>query len=113
MPATSLLAYRGSSAGGGYSTANDLLRFARALQTHRLLDAAHTDSLISYRTRAGHFDWDGWAGGAEGINTVFYLHDTGHVIIVLSNYDAPSATVYRRLLWNEWFPRHLGLRLIP
>ena len=113
-PATPLLAYRGSSAGGGYSTANDLLRLARAITSHRVLDAAYTDSLLGFRNPGpGYFDWDGWAGGGEGINTVFYLHSTGHVLIVLSNYDPPSAVVYRRTLWNEWFPRHLGLKLIP
>ncbi len=111
-PATPLLAYRGSSAGGGYSTANDLLRLARAITSHELLDAAHTDSLLGFRNKGpGNFDWAGWAGGAEGINTLFYLHSTGHVLIVLSNYDPPSAQVYRRTLWNEWFPRHLGLTL--
>jgi CubicO group peptidase (beta-lactamase class C family) len=114
MPATPLLAYRGSSAGGGYSTADDLLRLARAIRSHRLLDAAHTDSLLGFRSpRPEHFDWDGWTGGSEGMNTVFYLHSTGHVLIVLSNYDPPSATVYRRTLWNEWFPQHLGLKLTP
>jgi CubicO group peptidase (beta-lactamase class C family) len=114
QPATPLLAYRGSSAGGGYSTADDLLRLARAITSHRLLDAAHTDSLLGFRNRGPeYFDWDGWAGGAEGMNTVFYLHSTGHVLIVLSNYDPPSAQVYRRTLWNEWFPQRLGLKLIP
>jgi CubicO group peptidase (beta-lactamase class C family) len=113
-PATPLLAYRGSSAGGGYSTADDLLRLARAIRAHRLLDAAHTDSLLGFRSpRPGYFDWDGWTGGAEGMNTVFYLHSTGHVLVVLSNYDPPSATVYRRALWNEWFPQRLGLKLTP
>ena len=111
QPATPLLAYRGSSAGGGYSTAADLLRLARALTSHRLLDVAHTDSLLRFGNRKpGDFGWDGWTGGAEGMNTVFYLHSTGHVIIVLSNFDPPSATVYRRMLWNEWFPRFLGLK---
>ncbi len=113
-PATPLLAYRGSSAGGGYSTADDLLRLARAITSHRLLDAAHTDSLLGFRSRGpGYFDWDGWAGGGEGINTLFYLHSTGHVLVVLSNYDPPSAQVYRAKLWNEWLPRHLGLKSIP
>ncbi|MES2524495.1 MAG: serine hydrolase domain-containing protein [Gemmatimonadota bacterium] len=109
--ATPLLAYRGSSAGGGYSTAHDLLRLARAITSHRLLDAAHTDSLLGFSAqKPGYFEWDGWTGGSEGMNTVYYLHSTGHVIIVLSNYDPPSATVYRRMLWNEWFPKILGLK---
>jgi CubicO group peptidase (beta-lactamase class C family) len=107
-PATSLLAYRGSSAGGGYSSADDLLRFTRALWEHRLLNAAFTDSLFRFRdTGPGRFDWSGWAGGAEGVNTVLYTHSTGHTLIVLSNYDPPSAMVYRRKLWDDWLPAWL------
>src|SRR5579872_4077874 len=34
---------RGSSAGGGYSTVEDLMHFAEALQGHKLLDTEHTD----------------------------------------------------------------------
>lgn len=33
----------GGSAGGGYSTAMDLARFAAALLNHKLLDVAHTE----------------------------------------------------------------------
>jgi CubicO group peptidase (beta-lactamase class C family) len=105
---TALLAYRGSSAGGGYSTAEDLLKLSRALFAHRLLNAAFTDSLMRFRkTGPGEFDWDGWLGGSEGINALFYMHSTGHTLIVLSNYDPPSANVYRRKLWNEWLPQWL------
>ena len=39
------LPYRGTSAGGGYTTVGDLLRFANALQSNFLLDAAHTQLL--------------------------------------------------------------------
>ena len=107
-PNTSLLAWRGSSAGGGYSSARDLLALSRALRQHRLLDAAFTDSLFAYAKRTpGKFEWDGWAGGSEGINTIFYMHDTGHTLIVLSNYDDPSARIYRGKLWNEWLPAWL------
>jgi D-alanyl-D-alanine carboxypeptidase len=107
-PNTALLAYRGSSAGGGYSTAEDLLGLSRALFAHRLLDAAFTDSLMKFRkTGPGEFDWTGWLGGSEGINTLFYMHSTGHTLIVLSNYDPPSANEYRRRLWTEWLPEWL------
>ena len=109
-PAVSLLAYHGSSAGGGYSTAEDLLELSRAIAAHRLLDAAFTDSLLDLRGPSP-FSADGWAGGwaggAEGINTIFYMHSTGHTLIVLSNYDPPSATVYRRKFWSDWLPTWL------
>jgi CubicO group peptidase (beta-lactamase class C family) len=104
-PATSLLAYRGSSAGGGYSTAEDLLRLSNALHGHRLLNAAFTDALFD--VRPGPFSFDGWTGGSEGVNTVFYVHTTGHTLVVLSNYDPPSATDFRWMLWNDWLPAWL------
>ena len=100
--ATALLPYRGSSTGGGYSSAQDLLRLSQALTGHRLLSPAFTDSLIDLRV--GPLTLGGWTGGSEGANAVFYVHTTGHTLIVLSNYDPPSATVFRRKLWDEWLP---------
>ena len=44
-PNVDSLPYRGTSAGGGYTTVGDLLRFANALQNNTLLDAAHTQLL--------------------------------------------------------------------
>ncbi len=43
---------RGSPAGGGYSTVEDLLRFATALTSHRLLNAEYTDLLTTGKTEA-------------------------------------------------------------
>lgn len=105
QPATSMLPYRGSSAGGGYSTAEDLLRLSRAITTHRLLNAAFTDSLFDLRQ--GTVSFSGWTGGSEGANAVFYMHSTGHTLIVLSNYDPPSATLFRKTFWSEWLPEWL------
>ena len=104
-PATALLPYRGSSAGGGYSTAEDLLRFSQAIMSHRLLNAAFTDSLFDLKQDTVGFS--GWTGGSEGANTVFYMHSTGHTLIVLSNYDPPSATVFRKKFWSDWLPEWL------
>lgn len=104
--ATALLPYRGSSTGGGYSSATDLLRLSQALTNHRLLSPAFTDSLIDLRV--GPLTLGGWTGGSEGVNAVFYVHTTGHTLIVLSNYDAPSATVFRRKLWDEWLPARVA-----
>ncbi|HEX8360021.1 MAG TPA: serine hydrolase domain-containing protein, partial [Longimicrobium sp.] len=41
------LPYRGTPAGGGYSTVGDFARFAAAVQQNRLLDPAHTALLLS------------------------------------------------------------------
>jgi len=50
-PNTDTLPYRGTSAGGGYSTVEDLSKFATALQTNKLLDAPHTEMLRWEKSR--------------------------------------------------------------
>jgi CubicO group peptidase (beta-lactamase class C family) len=72
---------RGSSAGGGYSTADDLLKFSAAIRGNKLLSAENSRKFMGL----------GAAGGAPGINAVFDLEAEGYTIIVLSNYDPPSA----------------------
>jgi CubicO group peptidase (beta-lactamase class C family) len=47
--AADTLPWRGTSAGGGYSTVGDLQKFAAALLAHRLLDAQHTTLLLTAR----------------------------------------------------------------
>ncbi|HEX2123754.1 MAG TPA: serine hydrolase domain-containing protein [Thermoanaerobaculia bacterium] len=74
---------RGSSAGGGYSTVGDLLRFTRALP--KLI--AREDYLRIVGEPAGV----GWGGGAPGINAAVEM-EGDYTIIVLSNYDPPSAS---------------------
>lgn len=88
---------RGSAAGGGYSTAEDLLRFANAVLADQLLSRAYTDWYLTGvepgaaappRT-AGQL---GWAGGASGINAALEVDlATGYTVIVLGNYDPPAA----------------------
>jgi len=90
------LGFHGGSAGGGYSTAEDLLRLEGAVRGGRLLGAAYTDSLLGPRFRTPSpepktLGRSGWNGGSPGVNTVFQLRSTGYTIIVLSNYDPPSA----------------------
>jgi CubicO group peptidase (beta-lactamase class C family) len=83
---------RGSSAGGGYSTAADLLKFTQALRATKLANAAHSRELLGRL---------GIAGGAPGINAV--LEDNGsYTIIVLSNYDPPSAESIAEQM-RRWF----------
>ncbi len=74
---------RGSSAGGGYATAEDLLKFTEALRANKVLNAAHSRQMLGRL---------GIAGGAPGINAEWTnLGPSGYTIIVLSNYDPPSA----------------------
>jgi CubicO group peptidase (beta-lactamase class C family) len=71
---------RGSSAGGGYSTLGDLFTFTKALRSGRL-------------TPAGQGPFKGgaaFAGGAVGINAMVEM-TADYTVIVLSNYDPPSA----------------------
>lgn len=71
-----------SSAGGGYSTAMDLLRFTRALP--KILGQA------TYDKEFGPHPGMGFGGGAPGVNAMVEM-EGDLAIIVLSNYDPPAA----------------------
>jgi len=73
-----LLPGRGSSAGGGYSTAQDLLRFLAALRAGRIA--------------AGPPAGVGIAGGAPGLNAALEGDlPGGYDVVVLANFDPPAA----------------------
>jgi CubicO group peptidase (beta-lactamase class C family) len=107
-PNTDTLPYRGTSAGGGYSTVEDLFRFATALQTHKLLNAQYTDMLTTGKVDtpgggkyAYGFSDDmtngtrcfGHGGGAPGMNGELSIcPSSGYVIAVLANMDPPAAS---------------------
>ena len=85
---------RGSSAGGGYSTAPDLLRYVAALKGATICSKDDP-------ARAGF----GVAGGAPGINAAFeWDPQAGTVVIVLANLDPPAAERVARLV-RGWLPR--------
>jgi D-alanyl-D-alanine carboxypeptidase len=88
----STLPARGSSAGGGYSTAHDLLKYLAALQDGKLVS----------REAKGGF---GIAGGSPGVNAcVEWNPKNQYAVIVLSNYDPPSAESVARQI-GLWIPR--------
>ncbi|HEY2462299.1 MAG TPA: serine hydrolase domain-containing protein [Candidatus Acidoferrum sp.] len=117
-PNTDTLPYRGTSAGGGYSTVEDLQRFASALMNHKLLDAEYTDLLTTGKvatprggkyafgffddgadTGARHF---GHGGGAPGMNGDLQIYpQSGYVITVLSNLDPPAASRVSEFIANR------------
>ncbi len=113
---TALMPGRGFAAGGGYSTAGDLLRFRTALLSHALLDRASTELLLEgkvdvaegVRYAYGFMDrMDagvravGHTGGAPGICSFLWIYpDTGYTIIVLSNSDSGCVPVLRYLRDN-------------
>ena len=102
------LPMRGSPAGGGYSTCEDLLRFATALTGHKLLDAEHTKILTTGKSDAGPGNsygygfcvWNqsgvrsfGHGGSAPGISADLKIFpDSGYVIVVMTNLDPPGAS---------------------
>jgi D-alanyl-D-alanine carboxypeptidase len=81
---------RGSSAGGSYSTAADLLRFARALP--KILGTASYRELMGVPRDAPASAKPGvaWGGGAPGVNASVQLEGAFEVI-VLANVDPPAA----------------------
>ena len=95
---------RGSAAGGGYSTAEDLLRFANALRGDKLLSPEWTDWMLSGVEPGGarpprDEGGLGFAGGAPGISAALEI-DLGRdtTVVVLSNLDPPAAPdVERRI----------------
>lgn len=115
-PNTDTLPYRGTSAGGGYSTVEDLLRFATALQTHKLLDAKHTEELTTGKVDAGRGKYAygfqesviegtrcfGHGGGAPGMNGMLQICPaSGYVIAVLANMDPPAASRIADFITNR------------
>lgn len=81
---------RGSSAGGGYSTAPDLLRFSQALLADKLMPKRWTDWLFTGSFDAAAKRNIGVAGGSPGVNALLEI-DPPYTLVVLSNYDPPSA----------------------
>ena len=105
---TATLPYRGSPAGGGYSTVGDMHRFAQALLAHRLLDAQHTELLLTRKVSGEDDDgyaygfgdarskggrgWVGHNGGAPGMNGALRIYPrSGYVVVALANVDPPAA----------------------
>jgi D-alanyl-D-alanine carboxypeptidase len=102
-PNTYTLPWRGTAAGGGYSTVGDLLRFAQALGSGRLLSKATlAEATRPYQPQYGYgFDVQGQGrlasyghgGGAPGMNGELRVFpQLGYVVVALSNLDPPAAS---------------------
>jgi D-alanyl-D-alanine carboxypeptidase len=96
----------GNPAGGGYSTAEDMFRFARALKGGRLLNESMTNYVLN-ETFAGETKFGfalreqvvggrrflGNGGGAPGVNAEFRFESAGDAtVVVLTNASPPAAT---------------------
>lgn len=106
-PNTELLPYRGTSAGGGYSTVGDMFAFAKAFSQNKLLSAKYTEMMMSAKVdmpRDGHYGYGlmehplngskcfGHAGGYPGLNAdVEMCLNSQYIFVVLANVDPPIA----------------------
>ncbi len=114
---TDTLPYRGTSAGGGYSTVEDLLKFATALQTNQLLKPQYTEMLTTGKVETpngGKYAYGfqeatlngtrcfGHGGGAPGMNGELKIcPGPGYVVAVLANLDPPAATRVADFITNR------------
>lgn len=102
---------KGSPAGGSYSTAPDMIRFAKALRGNalvsedvfrRLITKQTADGMNSYGygfsiDRVGNQTVVGHNGGFPGISTSFDMFlESGYDVVVLSNFDAGAVPIARK-----------------
>ncbi len=103
VPNTDTLPWRGTAAGGGYSTVGDFLRFAQALESGKLLSKAMLAEATrpqaeryGYGFGAGReapFQGYGHGGGAPGMNGDLRVYtQLGTILVCLSNLDPPAAS---------------------
>jgi len=97
------LPWRGTAAGGGYSTAGDLLRFAEALGSGKLLSQKRLGEATRPQREHYGYGFDiqgegqlssyGHGGGAPGMNGELRVYpQLGYVLVALSNLDPPAAS---------------------
>ncbi len=109
------LRIKGNPAGGGYSTVEDLLRFDRALQGHRLIGREMTRQVQAGKVetplepsiryaygfiddRSGGTRSTVHGGGARGISASLALYvDSGATAAVLANYGQAAETVAAKI----------------
>lgn len=106
-PNVPMRAFKGSPAGGGYSTVDDMLKFSVALQNHKLLSQKYTDIVTTGKVDMGRpgtkyaygFGEEisngrriiGHNGGGPGIGDNFDVFtESGYTAVILGNYDPPA-----------------------
>jgi CubicO group peptidase (beta-lactamase class C family) len=103
VPNTKTLPWRGTAAGGGYSTVGDLLRFAQALSSGTLISKATLAEATRPRQQQYGYGFEvrgegplrsyGHGGGAPGMNGELRVFpQLGYVVVSLSNLDPPAAS---------------------
>ena len=108
---------RGSPAGGGFSTIEDLQRFAAALLEKRLLNDEYTQLVLGAGPKTGSgSDASGYGfqvetvnghtivghrGGFPGSSASFFMYpNDGYVVVALSNYDSVAPVLALRM--RDW-----------
>jgi hypothetical protein len=97
--------------GGGYSTVEDLLKFAAALQSNRLVGAQYVKLLLSPKPELNSPNYGygfsvnselqiaGHSGGFIGISSNLDMFlKTGWTAIVMSNYSHGAEAVQQKIL---------------
>ena len=116
-PNDAFIPYRGTSAGGGYTTAGDLLHFAAALQQHTLLSARDTQLLLTPSGAQGGGEryglgfgierepsgvCFGHSGGSPGQAAMMEVcPQAGYTIVWLANVDPPAALLLTEYLLHR------------
>ena len=103
---------RGGPAGGGFSTVEDLLKFAQALRDHKLLNPQYTEMVWSAKPELNSPDYGfgfavragpagrivGHGGGFAGINSDLDMFlDSGYTAAVMSNQDHGAQPVCNKI----------------
>lgn len=100
---TYLIGTKGSSAGGGYSTLDDFVRFDSALREHKLLSPELTDIVMTPGINRDGKKAPGFviAGGAPGLSTYFgRKYEPDVIVIVMSNYDSEDTEPVFDRIWK-------------
>ena len=100
---------RGGPAGGGYSTAEDLLRFAEGLKSGKLVSTKTFELMTTAKPEVNSPQYGyGFGVGADGIvghsggfpgisSNLDIFKGTGYVAVVLSNYGRGSEPVVQKI----------------
>ena len=110
-----MLPVQGSSAGGGYSTVEDLLKFDQALRSYTLLSRELTETVLTGRVPLP-FDGEelygygfqeeryngtritGHGGGFPGVSAKLDIYrDLGYTVVVLANIDGGAQPVIAKI----------------